>query len=56
MHSVSGVFSVDSLAFERLLDIRDERVMAREVDPVSVLAAYLKGIETVIDAVHRLEK
>ena len=56
VHSVSGVFSVDSLAFERLLDIREERVKAREVDPVSVLDAYLKGIETVIDAVDRLEK
>lgn len=56
VHAVSAMFSVDSLAFERLLDIREERVKAREVDPVSVLDAYLKGIEAVIDAVDRLEK
>jgi hypothetical protein len=56
VHAVSAMFSVDSLAFERLLDIREERVKAREVDPVSVLDAYLRGIEAVIDAVDRLEK
>jgi hypothetical protein len=56
VHAVSAAFSVDSLAFERLLDIREERVKAREVDPVGVLDAYLRGIETVIDAVDRLEK
>jgi hypothetical protein len=56
VHAVASMFSVDSLAFERLLDIREERVKAREVDPVSVLDAYLRGIETVTDAVDRLEK
>jgi hypothetical protein len=56
VHAVSAMFSVDSLPFERLLDIREERVKAREVDPVSVLDTYLRGIETVIDAVDRLEK
>jgi hypothetical protein len=56
VHAVSAMFSVDSLAFERLLDIREERVKPREVDPVSVLDAYLQGIEAVIDAVDRLEK
>lgn len=56
VHAVSAMFGVDSLAFERLLDIREERVKAREVDPVSVLDHYLRGIETVIEAVDRLEK
>jgi hypothetical protein len=56
VHAVSAMFSVDSLAFERLLDIREERAKSREVDPVSALDAYLRGIETVIEAVDRLEK
>lgn len=56
VHAVSAMFSVDSLAFERLLDIREERIKSREVDPVSLLDAYLQGIGVVIDAVDRLEK
>jgi hypothetical protein len=54
--SVSALFGVDSVAFERLLDIREERVKPRDVDPVGLLDAYLAGITTVIDAVDRLEK
>ena len=56
VHAVSAMFGVDSLALERLIDIREERIKPREVDPVSVLDAYLRGIETVIEAVDRLEK
>ncbi len=54
--SVSALFGVDSRAFERLLDIREERARPRDVDPVGLLDAYLAGIAAVIDAVDRLEK
>jgi hypothetical protein len=54
--AVSALFSVDSVPFDRLLDIREERVKPREVDPVSLLDVYLRGIEAVIEAVDRLEK
>ena len=49
-------FGLDATPFERLLDIREERIKPREMDPVSLLDAYLAGIAVVIDAVDRLEK
>jgi hypothetical protein len=49
-------FGIDPLPFERLLDIREERVKPREVEPLSLLPSYLEGISKVIAAVDRLEK
>jgi hypothetical protein len=49
-------FRIDSLPFEQLLDVREGRLKPRAVDPARLLAPYLAGIETVIDAVDRLEK
>lgn len=49
-------FGIDSLPFERLLDVREERVKPRDVEPVLLLPSYLQGIFTVIAAVDRLEK
>jgi hypothetical protein len=49
-------FGIDALPFEKLLDIREERVKPREVAPAGLLASYLEGIGKVIDAVDRLEK
>jgi len=49
-------FAIDPLPFERLLDLRQERLKPREVDPHALLAPYLAGISAVIDAVDRLEK
>jgi hypothetical protein len=49
-------FGFDPVPFERLLDIREERIKPREVEPVILLASYLEGIGKVIDAVDRLEK
>jgi predicted nucleotidyltransferase len=56
VQAVAALFGADAQPFERLLDIREEQVKPREVDPVSLLDAYLKGIEVVVDAVDRLEK
>ena len=56
VQAVAALFGAEALPFERLLDIREEKVKPREVDPVSLLDAYLKGIEVVVDAVDRLEK
>ena len=47
-------FGIDALPFEKLLDLREERIKPREVDPAALLAAYLLGIATVIEAVDRL--
>ncbi|MBZ5585759.1 MAG: hypothetical protein LAQ30_26900 [Acidobacteriia bacterium] len=49
-------FRFDALPFQKLLDIREERLKPREVDPLPLLAAYLQGISAVIEAVDRLEK
>jgi len=49
-------FGFDAAPFEKLLDIREERLKARDVEPVGVLAGCLAGIAAVIDAVDRLEK
>ena len=48
-------FAVDPTPFEKLLDIREERIKPREVDAVTLLDSYLQGIAVVIDAVfeHR---
>lgn len=49
-------FGFDAGPFEKLLDIREERVRPRDVEPVGLLAGYLEGIGVVINAVDRLEK
>jgi predicted nucleotidyltransferase len=49
-------FNLDAAPFERLLDIREERIKPREVDPAPLLDEYLRGIGVVIDAVDRLAK
>lgn len=49
-------FGFDAAPFEKLLDIREERLKPREVEPAGLLAGYLAGIGTVIEAVDRLEK
>jgi len=49
-------FGFDPLPFEKLLSIREERLKAREVEPVALLDAYLEAISVVIAAVDRLEK
>jgi hypothetical protein len=50
------VFGVDPAPFEKLLDLREERVKPRDLDPAPLLGPYLNEISVVIDAVDRLEK
>jgi hypothetical protein len=52
----AATFGMDALPFEKLLDIREERIKPREVDPVSLLDVYLQGIGVVINAVDRVAK
>jgi hypothetical protein len=49
-------FGIDPTPFLRLLDLREEKIKARELEPLPLLADYMKQIQTVIDAVDRLEK
>ncbi|MBZ5591330.1 MAG: nucleotidyltransferase domain-containing protein [Acidobacteriia bacterium] len=49
-------FGIDPLPFTKLLDLREERLKPRDVEPQGLLDSYLKEISIVIDAVDRLEK
>jgi hypothetical protein len=49
-------FGINPQPFEQLLDLREERVKPRALDPAALLPAYLAGISAVVDAVDRLEK
>ena len=51
-----ATFGIDPLPFTKLLDLREERIKPRELEPVGLLDSYLKQIGIVIDAVDRLEK
>jgi hypothetical protein len=50
------IFAIDATPFEKLLDVREGRLKARDIDPALVLASYLKEISQVIDAVDQIEK
>jgi hypothetical protein len=49
-------FGIDGRPFEKLLDLREEKIKPRELDPAAILTEYLKQIQAVIDVVDRLEK
>jgi len=49
-------FGVDAAPFKSLLDLRAQECKPKEIEPEALLAAYLKEIGKVIDAVDSLEK
>jgi predicted nucleotidyltransferase len=49
-------FGIDPAPFTSLLDRREEKIKPNEIEPVALLAAYLKEIGKVIDAVDLLDK
>lgn len=49
-------FGIDPAPFLTLLDLREERVKAKDCDPEKLLGEYLKEIGKVIDAVDVLAK
>lgn len=51
-----GHFGLDAQPFEKLLDVREERLKPREVEPIALLGSYLDGIGKVVDAVDQLDK
>jgi hypothetical protein len=50
------VFGIDAAPFENLLDLREEKIKPRDLDPTPLLGPYMKQISVVIDAVDGLEK
>jgi predicted nucleotidyltransferase len=51
-----GQFGIDAAAFDKLLQLREQKIKPKEIEPAALLADYMKQIQTVIDAVDRLEK
>ncbi len=49
-------FGLDAAPFLKLLDLREEKIKPRDIEPVPLLADYMKQIQTVIDAVDRFDK
>lgn len=49
-------FGIDAGPFEKLLDLREEKIKPRDLDPEALLGSYLKQISVVIDAVDGLQK
>jgi hypothetical protein len=47
---------VDALPFDTLLDLREQKKKAGEVEPEALFESYLRQIETVVAHVDRLEK
>ena len=56
MTEAQKAFGIDPQPFQKLLDVREERMKARELEPEPLLDSYLKQINAVIDAVDRLER
>jgi len=49
-------FGFSTQPFDKLLDLREERIKTGDLHPGALLPGYLAGISAVIDAVDRLEK
>ncbi|MGE5645246.1 MAG: hypothetical protein ACM336_05580 [Acidobacteriota bacterium] len=49
-------FGIDPSAFDRLLMLREGKLKPKDINPAELLADYMKQIQTVVDAVDRLEK
>lgn len=49
-------FGIDMVPFQTLLDLREDRVKAKDVEPGALLGRYMGEIGKVIERVDRLEK
>ncbi len=49
-------FGIDAAPFEKLLDLREGKIKAKEIEPARLLADYLVQIGTVIAAVDRIDR
>jgi hypothetical protein len=49
-------FVFDAQPFEKLLAVREQKLKAREVEPIALLGPYMQAISVVIAAVSRLDE
>lgn len=52
----SDKFGIDASPFLTLLDVREDKVKTRDLQPISLFREYLNQIHVVVDAVDRMEK
>ncbi len=50
------IFGISGEPFDRLLDLRESKIKAKELDPNAILGPYLREISVVIDVVDSIEK
>lgn len=56
VESARRTFGIEPGPFLRLLDLREEKIKPKDLDPGPLFAGYMKQIHTVIEAVDRLER
>ena len=49
-------FGIDAQPFFTLLDLREEKVKARDLQPAPLFREYLKQVQAVVDAVDQMHK
>jgi hypothetical protein len=49
-------FGLNPLSFYTLLDLREGRVKARDLDTAALFATYLEAIGALVDAVDKLDR
>jgi hypothetical protein len=49
-------FGIETAPFLTLLDLREEKIRAKEIEPEPLFARYINQIEKVIDAVDVIAK
>jgi hypothetical protein len=49
-------FGIDAAPFLALLDVREEKVKVRDLQPVALFREYLKQVHAVVDAVDQMQK
>ncbi|MCS7313859.1 MAG: nucleotidyltransferase domain-containing protein [Bryobacterales bacterium] len=54
--TVREKLGVDTAPLERILDLREGKIRARQLDPASVFERYLSAIQSVVAVVDRLPK
>ena len=56
LEQATARFGIEPSGFRTLLDLREKKIKAREIQAGPLLEEYLKQIQVVVDAVDRLEK
>ncbi len=56
IEEAQAVFGMDAAPFRTLLDLREGKLKAKDVDPVQLFENYLKQVHVAVDFVDRMER